>query len=163
VSLDEEETLDDVRETLHHACEELATEASGRDVIVRLVLTGRTQLHSQLARPGAVDDVLADLRDACAGRDPFVWVDRLSLDTQGQIDRDARRQGHDFVGELIRQAEALAQDEVELAGLRPLLAPLFENSRAPSQLKQFTDEQLREWLARAEARCLDLLVQEATA
>ena len=60
---------------------ELATDrlaaADGRSVILRARLTGRGGLHAALARPGASDDLVRELRDDEGVRQPFCWWDEV--------------------------------------------------------------------------------------
>ena len=92
--------------------------------------TGRTKVSVDLHREAIGVELLEDLRDSLLDRDPFVWVDRLTVWTRGLLDREARRDAPDFVGELIRQSEGLLADENALAQLRELLHPVFDHSRS---------------------------------
>ncbi|NCO37699.1 MAG: DNA repair exonuclease [Armatimonadetes bacterium] len=160
VALGEDDTLGDVRTAVGQHCEALARKAAGRDLIVRLTLEGRTNVSRELHRPGVVTDLVEALRESLGTARPFVWLDRLTISTRTPVDRESRSAGQDFVGELLRQSQALAQSADGLAALRALLQPVFEHSRAPRHLREFSDPELAEWLSQAESRCLDLLVKE---
>jgi DNA repair exonuclease SbcCD nuclease subunit len=163
VTLREDDTLGEVRIAVEQHCEALARKAAGRDLIVRLALEGRTNLSRELHRPGVVTDLVESLRESLGTARPFVWLDRLTVATRSPVDRESRSTGQDFVGELLRQSQALAQSADGLAALRELLQPVFEHSRAPRHLREFGEQKLAEWLSQAESRCLDLLVEEGEA
>jgi len=162
VSVEDLTQLDAVVEEVERRCREARDAAGGRNVVARVTLIGSTPLSADLHREGAVQELLQQLREVMKGWEPFLWIDRLQADTRSPIDREAYRGGQTFVGELLRLSESLQTDPDALDALRSLLAPVFENTRAPKALGQYGDDQLRDWLRRAEERCLELLVRETS-
>lgn len=120
---------DDIVEALVSAADAVALSAGDRPAIVRLTLTGRSPAHAALARPGAMADIGSELAAAGMGRDPWVWVDRVTDRTRPVLDLDALRDGGDLAGDLVRLADALCADETTLgtylaAVASPVLARL---------------------------------------
>ena len=116
--------LDDVRGLLLKACETIRAE-SGRHTVARIALTGRSAAHTDLRRPGVAAELFDDIRAEAAVDTPWVWIDRLVDRTSSIIDLDELRGGPDFAAELVRVADELASDPVELeAVLAAIKAPL---------------------------------------
>ena len=100
--------------------------ADGRSVILRARLTGRGGLHAALARPGASDDLVRELRDDEGVRQPFCWWDEVRDETRAIVDRDAIRGRGDFAADLLAFAESVQLDpaaRVELAARLVASAP----------------------------------------
>lgn len=120
---------EDLLDALTRQVDLLSAAGEGRPAIVRLTLTGRSPAHAVLARPGALVDIVAEISASSIGRDPWVWVDRVSDRTRPTIDLESIREGQDLAGDLVRLADALAGDETAGADFigavaSPLLARL---------------------------------------
>ena len=105
-------------------------------------------------------ELLESVRATQEGEDPFVWVERLEVDTRPPIDLDERRSGQDFVGDFLGLVDGYREDPKQVDSLRTHLEPLYLSQRAHPLLDAPTDQELREWLDAAEAMCLDLLTAE---
>jgi exonuclease SbcD len=124
--------------------------SDGRDLLLTVALSGRGPLHRDLRRPGAVADLLRDVRDELGVASPFVWVDRIVDQTRAELDRESIRRRGDFSAELTRLVDQLRADP---ESLRTLLAEPAV-SRILGRGEPDDDEAL---LAEAEERALDLL------
>ncbi len=116
IRVPEDASIDELRLLLVAQCDRLREQA-GRPVIVRIALTGRTHLREVLSRPGALRELLDDLRAQQSAVEPWVWVDRLDDLTSSPLDLDAVRSGVDFAAELVRIADEAAADVGDLAAL----------------------------------------------
>jgi len=126
VDVGEIEGVDGLVAALGVAVEGAARSAGARPVVIRLELTGRAPVHASLARPGALRDLLADVRATSLERDPWVWVDRITDGTHPAVDLDTLRASEDFAGDLVRLTDALLADELALLGLVDAAAgPVF--------------------------------------
>lgn len=101
--------------------------AEGRPTVLRIMLEGRSRLHAELARPGALADIRAEAASSALERSPWVWIDRVVDRTRPMLDLDSLRDGQDLPGDLVRMTDALEADGAALAGLlesvaSPLLA-----------------------------------------
>jgi DNA repair exonuclease SbcCD nuclease subunit len=110
-------TVDEVRAALDAAIDAVGHEAGDRPAVMRIEMTGRSETHSQLARPGALHDLLSDVRSDALDREPWVWVDRIADRTRPALDLDVLREGEDLAGDLVRMADALAEDPDALGAL----------------------------------------------
>lgn len=146
--------LEDVRRALEEACEEIRS-LEQRPAVVRFALEGRSAVQRQLARAGVLEELLEDLRAEQSAGQPWLWIDRLDDRSAAEIDLDAVRQGPDYSAEVVRIADALAEDERALAEvLDTLVSELGSAAGEPG----ITPERALE-MARDVA--LDLLLAEA--
>jgi hypothetical protein len=125
----------------------------GSDTVLTITLTGRGPLHRDLRRPGAVEDVLRDVRDELGVASPFVWVDRITDATRPELDREAIRERGDFSADLVRLVDDLRADPKVFADLMDTLA-------LPSRVDSGDFEVGESLLREAEERALDLLESE---
>ena len=137
-------------------------EAEGRSVVLRLVLGGRGPLDRWLRRPGTVEDLLQELNEECAGHSPWLWCERIQLETESWIDREQIREQEDFAGDLARLVQDMEQSPAALEELRQSLYELYENPRARRYLRDLLpgDDKLRLILSGAEEECLAELADE---
>jgi hypothetical protein len=86
----------------------------GRSALVRVVLTGRGPVHSDLVREGAVGEVLHDLRDETGEGAPFLYWESIRDETLTTLDLTAIRRRGDFSSELLKCAEGLMGSEAAM-------------------------------------------------
>ena len=153
------ETIDLLISRIEDRMQELAEKADGRSVVTRITLRGRGVLHGALIRPNASRNLLDELHGRGAQRSPFLWVEKLVLQTRPNVDLDARRGTPDFLGDLLRLIDGIRQSPDEMAALHGELTDLFEHARASKFLIPPIDDALRTMLDEAENRCADLLLE----
>jgi DNA repair exonuclease SbcCD nuclease subunit len=85
----------------------LQVASEGRPLLLRASVTGRSPLHRDLVREGAVDGLLQVLRDEVSGTEPFLWWDEVEDRTLPERDLDKVRKGKDFAAELLSVADEL--------------------------------------------------------
>ena len=109
-----------------------------------------------MRRPGTVEDLVEELNDEYACRQPWLWCDRIQLETGSSIERELMIQREDFVGDLTRMVDDLASSPVALRELRQSLQQLYDSPRARRYLRELLpdDDELTEILRAAEAECL---------
>jgi len=153
------DTMEELLARLEGKLGELSGQAKGRPVVTRITLLGRGPLHRSLSRSGATTELLGELHNLGADRDPFVWVEKLLVRTRPEVDLAARRESKDFLGNLLCLFDQVRSSPEEIAGLREALGELYENSRAKRVLDLPDDDALLGLLEEAEARCVDLLLE----
>lgn len=126
-----------------------------RSVIVRLTLTGRGPLHAALRDQTDCDEIRNDLNRRLKNQN-FVWLDRIQVQTQPDLDLESRRGQDDFAGEFLKLSRA-ARDE-DSAALLASLDDLFAHRDLKNVLPD-TQEKFAEWLQQAEWRGADLLTR----
>ena len=160
VPIEQLETDEALISAVEGVCQRMSEQAEGRPSLGRIRLTGRGPAHRSLVRAGFVTDLLESVRETQGGEDPFVWVERLEVDTRPPIDLEERRSGQDFVADFLGLVDGYREDPKLVDSLRTRLKPLFHSQRAHRLLDAPTDQELREWLEAAETLCLDLLTAE---
>ena len=141
------------------ACQDAA---EGRSIIFRLVLIGRGTLHYSLMRPQFVDAILERINDTWAQQRPFLWCEGIQTATGAPIDRQQRRQGTDFVGDLIRLCDESRENPNILAKMRETLELLYTRGNAGQYLRNHlpSDDELCALLVGAEEICLTELLKD---
>ena len=137
----------------------LLDSAGGRSLVVRIQLEGRGELHRSLRRPNAIDHLLEELNEEWAAQTPFAWCERVEDQSTLPFDRETRRQGTDFLAEVLRGVDQAKGDAELLDRLGSGLDDLYQHHRFRRQLSECAPgpEQLAELLDEAEAMVVDLL------
>ena len=102
------EDLAELSGELGEAAAEALERADGRSLVVKARLSGRGPCHAELAREGALGELLASLRDGPQRR-PFFWWDRLIDDTRPGLDLASLLEEGDFASVLLELAEGRAR------------------------------------------------------
>ncbi len=92
-------------------------ENQGRSLLVRVELRGQGKLHHDLRRPGRLDELVVDLRDAVKGETPFIWWESLVDETRPELDLEAIGRRGDFSSEVLRGAHAIRSNQGEFTRL----------------------------------------------
>ena len=94
---------------------ELLEASDGRSLLVRCRLTGRGDIHADLARKGALEELLRDMRDEFSDEVPFLWWESIRDRTAPEADIDiaAIRQRGDFAAVVLEVADELRDSEDE--------------------------------------------------
>ncbi len=135
-----------------------ATATGGRPLLCRIRLNGRGSLHEYLQSREAATDLAEELNSRVA-TEPFVWCDRIDIDTNPPLDRARRRAGGDLVADLLNVCDQLAQSQIDLPELEAALDELYGNvAYRPFLSGAGPSKDIRaELIAAAETRALDLL------
>jgi len=151
--------IDELRSALEDACAGVRDSAAGRPTIVRVGLTGRSTVHTDLSRPGVLGDLIADLRQEQLELDPWIWVDRVRDRTRPKLDLDEILTEEGLRGDLARLARRLVEDPVEAERVvEDVLAPVQFALAVRPDLEIESDEVV----ARALDLCLDLISRESS-
>jgi len=150
------QTLDGILHAVVARVQSLAGEAGGRDLVVRLTLTGRTPVHGQIASAGGLEALNEEIQNHFEASDPFVCVDLVG-DTRGDYDLHALAQGQDFIADLVALFEEAARggrtEDIEKA-----LEPLFVGWAGRKLLDEITPADRAAWVEQARSLVLDRLV-----
>jgi DNA repair protein SbcD/Mre11 len=111
-----------LEERLASLGEEYLERADGRSVILRARISGRGQLHADLARPGTLDGLLAELRREAGERRPFLWWDELIDESKPLLRREQIRLRSDFAADLLGVADEAGADPSHLLSIATALA-----------------------------------------
>ena len=153
--------LDEVMESIIKKCTEISESSDGRSIIMRLSLKGRTSLHSQLQRVNSISDMLGNIREQLATREPWIWLDSLSLDTAGSYDLDLLRQGNDFVADIVSVFDELENPNSQYWQEQgDVFQTLFDKWQGHGYLEKLRHEKLIDLAVGAREQILDMLLKE---
>jgi hypothetical protein len=127
--------------------------------VCRVSVIGRGPLHGELRREVAAKQLLERIRERFAGEAPFIWVQRIGIDSRPQVDLTQRMDQQDLLAEVLSTAKECRDTPGGLSALyEGALAELWENTRVTkAQFEHPSDAQVAAILAEAELLCLDLL------
>ncbi|MCB1056035.1 MAG: DNA repair exonuclease [Acidobacteria bacterium] len=134
-----------------------ATRGDERPTILRLEVTGRTDLDGRLRRPEPRRELLEALRDGEEERPDFVWIEGLEVATAPALDLEARRRQEDFAGEVLRRVDELRRHPEAAAELRRRLEARPEARLIRDHLDSLPDDDLVSLLDEVEAATADRL------
>jgi exonuclease SbcD len=157
LSIDSLYTEQELISKIHTYIEKTRKEAKGRPSICRIILTGRSGMHSSIARKGVLDDILKDIREDEEGEKQFVWIESIEDYTNPEIDRKSLLERKDFIGDLVKLFEEFSHDENKIAELKETLDPLFTSPSGRKLLEPINDEDFLDLLKKTETVCLDKL------
>lgn len=149
VRIDSARTMDDVLLAIDQKISELRAGSNGRPVVCRLGLTGRGPVHDELARDGAVDDLLAHLRDGFVPDSHWVWIDGLEDKTRPVIDIEARSHELDFLGLLLSRAQSTLEGRPGITEMSRDVNAALKTSRDRDGLSQIGETEARQLLDEA--------------
>jgi DNA repair exonuclease SbcCD nuclease subunit len=159
VDISSKSDVNDVMKHIQREKKRLRETSDGRDVVLRLQLTGRTPLCSMLRQASNVEDLLRQLNDGELAESPFVWIDRITSSVTSQIDLDKRAKGKDFIANLLSQCKRYESDPDLGEEMRKELESLFQNWSGSRRLDVLDDKTLHELLEEAKMICVDRLIE----
>ena len=136
-------------------------ESEGRPVVFRLQLSGRGALHWSLMRPGSVDGILERINQVWGGGTPWMWCDRIHLNTGSPLDREQVLLRQDFLGDLARLSDDLQQNADALNEMRDALREVYDHAHTRRYIQDYlpSDDELRSLIATAQEECLSQLIE----
>lgn len=151
----EASSISDVLRTIQSQVEDLTKESSTHEgLVVRMILTGRTTVHSELKSYGALNALTEEIHAFFEGHSPWVLLD-LSTQTAGTYDIDSLKEGKDFVADLINLCE-IDQGKQLQSKVQEAMKPVFESWAGRKYLAN--DEDIGEITLKARNLALDQLV-----
>ena len=114
----------DVVDLMREALAQGVASADGRLLSARMVLQGRTELHSQMVTD--VENLTAEARAVAVGLgDEVAWVERVAVRTTPVADADALAAREDTLGDLQRMLKEASADEDLLGQLKTNIGELI--------------------------------------
>ena len=154
------ETIDDLMDAVEDRMDGLEQQSDGRAVVTRITIQGRGALHRELGRTATLATLQEQARSLGAQRTPFIWIERLSLKTRPDLDLSSRRNGQDFLADLLRLFDEVRGSPDELQALGEALSDLYHHRNGRKFLSAPDERLVRELLDEAEIRAADLLAEE---
>ncbi len=129
----------DVVDLMRQALVEGVVSADGRLLSARIVLQGRTELHSQLVAD--VENLTAEARAAALGLgDEVAWVERVAVRTAPLTDIAAQAAREDTLGDLQRMLKEAISDEELLGQLRTNIGELV--GKLPHRIRDGCEDEV---------------------
>ncbi|AWN16743.1 DNA repair exonuclease [Salinisphaera sp. LB1] len=139
VDVADADDFNDVIAAMRRAIEAGAADVEGRLLAIRLRLTGTTALHDRLT--AAPERLLAEARAAAAGLGSAqVYVEKIKLATEPELDAASRRARQDALGEMQRLLVDAADDPDIRAMIEKDIRRLAE--RLPHDIRADADDPL---------------------
>jgi len=151
-------TLDDVMRFIRSHSEEISARVEGRDALIHLTLTGRTEVHRELQQSANVEDLMGEIQSGLEGRTPAIWID-LVVKTQGTYDVEVLKQGNDFIADLLTLYEELEKGD-KVDELSETLNPVFENWPGSKYLETLSEKDVQDLLLQARNLTIDQLLDK---
>ena len=129
----------DVVELMRQALAQGVVSADGRLLSARLVLQGRTELHSQLVTDA--ENLTAEARAAALGLgDEVAWVERVAVRTAPAMDAAKLGAREDILGDLQRMLKEAIVDEELLGQLKSNIGELI--AKLPHKLRDGCEDEV---------------------
>jgi DNA repair exonuclease SbcCD nuclease subunit len=148
-----------LRQALLDTADQLREEHGERLLLVRTVLSGSGEVHSDLTGK-RIDELLMELRAECGQRRPVLYWESIVDRTEPELDVSGIRNRGDFLAEVLRYSESLGTEEQHMQAF--LAQHLADLNCLPSRLREeleLLDD--RDVLRRACTVALEMLRQEA--
>lgn len=129
----------DVTDLMRQALAQAVASADGRLLSARIVLQGRTELHSQLVAD--IENLMAEARAAALGLgDEVAWVERVAVRTTPVTDTAALAAREDTLGDLQRMLKEAVADEELLGQLKADISELI--GKLPHKLRVGCEDEM---------------------
>jgi len=152
-------TIDDVISSIEEKCAEIVANMGERHALIRLSLTGRTDLHTELHKENIIGDIVERVREDFEERTPLIWLEKLILSTTGTYDLETLRRGNDFIADIVSIYDGLEDAESESwQEVQRSLATLFSNWQGGNYIEELSKDELLELAMEARGLTLDKLI-----
>jgi exonuclease SbcD len=159
LQLDSISSEEDLLNLVKRTARQCLQSSDGRSVVYSLTLLGTTPLHQTLERPGFTTDMIDQINEELCSVKPWAWCGRLAVNTKLSFDRVQRIRGNDFVAMLLREVDAIKNDETERTNFGYELRDLYYGERLRKYLSSRIppDAELLALIDRAEEICVENL------
>ncbi len=143
------ENQEDLLRIINREIDKKSNAYGNRSMILRLILSGRTTLHSMLKDPAIQTELLDIANEQLTDEDPFCRIDRLQIQTMPIADLGKLSDANDFTGDLLRTIDTYQQHpEMQNEMIDNALAG-FKPSQMGHHLNSLTKEEKMEILEQA--------------
>lgn len=154
-------TLDDVMNRVKKSCEDISNNMDGRNAIIRLILSGRCSVNSELQKGNNIEELTDQIREYFEGRAPWIWLEKINLNTSGVYDIEDLKKGNNFFTDIINYYEELEQNDGEhISDIRELLDPLFSTWQGQKYLEEISDDEIIAIAKEARNWTLDQMLED---
>ena len=157
VDLSNLENINSIPEQINERLEKLDSFDPGVSYMLRVNLTGKTHLHSQLNKEGKIEELVEFFNEGQLDQDNFCWVEQIKLNTKPNLDLNQIKQQNDFSAEVVKKLERLSEHNSQIEQKVEKINNEF-NSKAKRELDKLNISDQKEILAQAKWKLLDQLL-----
>ncbi len=154
IDLTGRETINELAKLIDEAKTKIPDYDENSSYILRIILSGRSALHTLLNHPGEMEAITGDLNEGQLSGDPFTWIDSISVETRPLIDEHALAESNDFTGEVLKVLQNLDPGDY--------LNMITEETQLPSAVTRqvsLSDEEAKKIAEKVKWMLLDKLVK----
>ena len=141
-------------------CDDASRESNDRTVVLRLTLSGRTKLHSELSRGDNLAELRESIQEQLLESGSTVLLNQIRLESSSPYDLSELRRGNDFVADLISFFDDLEEPSSEQWNMiKSALEPLYQTWRGYRLLDELSEKQLKKLALQALHQTLDSIVE----
>ena len=148
-------TFNGILDAIYQALTSVTENTGQTSHILRIVLRGRTPLHSRLHDYEELRELVKILNERYADSGSLLWIDRIDPVTMPELDLEAIRKAGDFSGELLRAVERILPNTERTGALIERLQEDFGNQKTEREISELTVAEQREILEKAQWLLLD--------
>lgn len=126
--------------------------------VVRVILTGRTPLHTYLRNNNETEGLMELLNEGMLHRQYFTWIDRIVVQTQPDVDLESLRKTNDFTAAILNAFQQLKDQPEHTAVLLEEIQGQFAAQVRKDELGDLTDEEIHEMIEKAQWMIVDQLL-----
>ena len=130
VSIENLNTLTDLKGQFDVDVEALRSEAQGRPLVFQIHLTGRGQLHKEVSKREERDEWRDELNEEWGAQQPFAVCTDIKDHTKSEINREAIRKGDDFLADVMEVSDSYRDDDDLVGRLKKEFEKVVEHPRA---------------------------------
>jgi exonuclease SbcD len=154
-------SLDELDRNIASTLDQIRESAEQRPAICRIRLTGRGSLYSLLRKPEIAEELSDRTRQLGEQLLLPVWVQRLDIQCEPDVDLSQRRERNDLLGEILSNVSGIRNNPETLTDrLMPVLKDIYGNPKLRRHLNAPNVKDLDNLLQEAAMRCYDLLELE---
>jgi DNA repair exonuclease SbcCD nuclease subunit len=160
VDISDVEDIRALQELLLRRATEVRAAQRPAGVLIKAVLSGRTDVHRDLGRPGVLPELLKTMREETAGFDPLFWWIAINDRSRLTADLDTISRRGDFSAELLRCSQQCELDAGRLTGVITAQQEALARVSLPGVIRDELDAADPFLLRDATRLALDLLEEE---
>ncbi len=160
VDLTGKDKIDELRDSLQEAITHLDDYEENTNYILRITFKGRSSLHSNLNKPGEIEQLLELFNEGQLNQSNSIWIDRIDIKTQPNIDIEQIKKGTDFTAEILKSFEKVEANPENLTELIKSMGEELSNYQVKQELIELSDDKYKEILEKAKWMLLDQLIKE---
>jgi DNA repair exonuclease SbcCD nuclease subunit len=160
VDLSDENNIDRLSDKIEEAKDKIAVFDENASYILRITLKGRTPLHSQLNKPGEIEQLLDLFNEGQLNQTGFTWIDQIELKTQPEINIEQVKKGTDFPSEILKMFSKYEKGSDKLQELINNVDEELTSPQAKRELAELSESEQKEILEKSKWILLDQLIRE---